>query len=444
MPHFWFKKVNDANEAVYWQRNLLNEIPLPLNWPVEVNYLEAKAFCQWKNSQSSENEKQFIRLPTEAEWLCLRDNVEGDLITWQTAPGNINNEGYASSCPVDQYEHNGLFDIVGNVWQWTESPIDGFHGFDVHPLYDDFSIPTFDGKHHLIKGGSWISSGNEATKHSRYAFRRHFFQHAGFRYVQSQTKKLPNLATNHYENDAIICQQLHAHYGQAKPAIPLAVNNYSQQITDELIRSVEKYQVATNTCLDLGCSVGRTSFVLAQHFNQIDAVDFSARYIRHGVHLQQGKSVRYTLENEGEIVDFYEFNLMDVELPCSDNILFSQGDISNLKGTFTGYDVILAQHVLEKSYDPRAFLQEVHSRLNAKGLLIVVSSYDFNEQQTSKDNWLGGLKVNGENVTGFDGMSSALSPHFNLVKQLQLTRPIKINKRNFALSFPHLSVWQLK
>ncbi len=440
MPRFWFKRANDNNEDVYWQRNLLNEIPLPLNWPVEVNYLEANAFCHWKNSQSIDNKKQFIRLPTEAEWLCLRDKVEGDLTTWQTAPGNLNNEGYASSCPVDQFEHYGLFDIVGNVWQWTESTIDGFHGFEVHPLYDDFSTPTFDGKHNLIKGGSWISSGNEITKHSRYAFRRHFFQHAGFRYVQSQSKELPNLESNHYENDTTICQQLHAQYGQAKSA----VKNYSQQITDQLIKCVEKYQVANNTCLDLGCSVGRTSFILAQYFNQVDGVDFSARYIRHGVNLQQGKSVRYLLEKEGDIVDFYEINLTDVDLPCSENIFFSQGDISNLKAVFKGYDAIVAQHVLEQSYDPRAFLQEVHTRLNAKGLLIIVSSYDFDEQYTVKENWLGGLKINGENVTGFEGLSLTLAPHFNLLEQQQLTRLIKINRRNFTLSFPHLSVWQLK
>jgi 5-histidylcysteine sulfoxide synthase/putative 4-mercaptohistidine N1-methyltranferase len=444
MPRFWFKKVNKNNEESYWQRNLLNEIPLPLNWPVEVNYLEAKAFCQWKNSQATDVDKQFIRLPTEAEWFCLRDNIEGDLTTWKTAPGNINNKGNASSCPVNQFEHNGVFDIVGNVWQWTESPIDGFQGFEVHPLYDDFSTPTFDGKHNLIKGGSWISSGNEATKHSRYAFRRHFFQHAGFRYVQSKQEELPNLAVNHYEVDTAICQQLHAQYGQAKSTMPIAVKHYSQQITDELITSIEKHKVEANTCLDLGCGVGRTSFVLAQHFKQVDAVDFSARYIRHGVNLQQGKSVRYILENEGDIVDFYEFNLRDVVLPCSKNICFSQGDVSNLKANLIGYDAIIAQHVLENTYDPLAFLKDVHLRLNAKGLLIIISNYDFDEKKTSKENWLGGLKVNGENVTGFEGLSLALIPNFQLLKQQQLTRPIKINRRNFILSFPHLSVWQLK
>jgi 5-histidylcysteine sulfoxide synthase/putative 4-mercaptohistidine N1-methyltranferase len=444
MPRFWFKKVNQNNEKMYWQRNLLNEIPLPLNWPVEVNYLEAKAFCHWKNSQRAGIDKQFIRLPTEAEWLCLRDNIEGDLTSWQTPAGNINNKGYASSCPVNKFEHNGLFDIVGNVWQWTESSIDGFKGFDVHPLYDDFSTPTFDGKHNLIKGGSWISSGNEATKHSRYAFRRHFFQHAGFRYVQSSNEKLPNLTANYYEVDTAICQQLHAQYGVEKSTIPITVEHYSKQITDTLIDCIGKYKIETNHCLDLGCGVGRTSFVLAQHFKQVDAVDFSARYLRHGVNLQNGKSVRYVLENEGDIVDYFEFNLKAITLPCSQNILFSQGDASNLKTDYKGYDVILAQHVLENTYDPHAFLKDVHLRLNPTGLLFVISSYDFDERKTNKENWLGGLKINGENVTGFEGLSLALIPNFTLLKQQQLTKPIKINRRNIALSFPHLSVWQLK
>jgi len=446
-PHFWVQKVSDTGEKCYWQRNLLTEMPLPLNWPVEVNYLEAKAFCQWRNSQSCESDEQHIRLLTEAEWLCLREKVNGDLMSWSEAPGNINREYYASSCPVDQFEHEGIFDVIGNVWQWTESPIDGFQGFEVHPLYDDFSTPTFDGKHNLIKGGSWISTGNEAQKHSRYAFRRHFFQHAGFRYVQSNKTKLPNLEANHYETDVNICQQLHAQYVMStQPSInnSFSVKNYSEQITDQVLSFVKKYKILANKILDLGCGVGRSSFVLAPHFKAVDGVDFSARYIRHGVNLQQGNAVRYCLANEGDIVDYYELTLEQLGLPKGKNINFNQGDASNLKGIFQGYDVILAQHVLEQSYDPRKLLQTVHQRLQKKGLLIIVSTYDFDEQNTVKSNWLGGLKVNGENVTGFDGLSELLAPHFNLIEQQQLTRVIQINLRKFTLSFPQLSVWQLK
>ena len=41
-----------------------------------------------------------------------------------------------------------------------------------------------------LKGGSWVSTGDEASRFARYAFRRHFLQHLGFRLAQS-TSSLP-------------------------------------------------------------------------------------------------------------------------------------------------------------------------------------------------------------------------------------------------------------
>jgi len=432
MPCFWFVKAQQ-----YFQRNLLNEIPLPMNWPAEVNYLEAKAFCQWKSEKSQSN----IRLPSEAEWLCLRDKISTDLDNWQQAPGNINLEYFASSCPVDLFENAGFFDITGNVWQWTESTIDGFNGFNVHPLYDDFSTPTFDGKHNLIKGGSWISTGNEAIKHSRYAFRRHFFQHAGFRYVESKSRDIPLLAENHYETSREVCQQLDSHYA----ASYLDVINYPEQIAKLVLQLVSQYKTSKTKLLDLGCSVGRTSFELAGFFQHIDAVDFSARYIQHGVKLQQGQSVRYVMESEGELIDFKEVNLTKLDLPTDcNNISFSQGDACNLKPVFKEYNVILAQHILENSYDPALFLASAARRLNDNGLLIIVSNYSYNTDKTQQEKWLGGIKVNGENLTGFDGLSLKLSKKFDLLEQQEIPRILKTNQRNFTVSQSHITVWQLK
>ncbi|WDE11348.1 5-histidylcysteine sulfoxide synthase [Thalassomonas haliotis] len=432
MPRFWLKK-----GASYYQRNLLCEMPLPLDWPVEVNYLEAKAFCQWKSRQSS----GYIRLPTEAEWYCLRDKIPTDLVNWQEAPGNINLEYFASSCPVNRFETDGLFDITGNVWQWTESAIDGFNGFEVHPLYDDFSTPTFDGKHNLIKGGSWISTGNEACRSSRYAFRRHFFQHAGFRYIHSEFEDIPTIAVNHYETSREICQQLESHYGD--PCLNLG--NYAERLAQKLIAVTDKYAVPRGKVLDLGCSVGRCAFELASVFDHIDAVDFSARYIQHGVRLQQGNRVRYTCENEGDIVDFKEISLSRLGLEQGrDKINFCQGDAANLKAIFSGYDIILAQQVLELSYDPRLFLATIRQRLKAGGLLVLVSDYSFSEQVTEKSKWLGGVKVNGENVTGFDGLQQRLAEHFILLEQQEITRVLKSNRRNYHVSEQQLTVWQLK
>ncbi|WP_206483462.1 5-histidylcysteine sulfoxide synthase [Thalassotalea sp. G2M2-11] len=428
MPRFWLKRGEH-----YFQRNLLNEIPLPLNWPVEVNCLEAKAFCLWKGEQ----EQKYIRLPTEAEWYCLREKVTGDLVQWQEAPANINLEYYASSCPVDRFSSQDFFDVCGNVWQWTESAIDAFDGFNVHPLYDDFSTPTFDGKHNLIKGGSWISTGNEALKSSRYAFRRHFFQHAGFRYVESEHPEVPLTPVNRYETDFDVCQQLILHYGENSSV------NFPTQLAHFIIPLLSEYKVAQQKLLNLGCSVGATAFALSPSFNAIDAVDFSARFIQFGVKLQGGESLRYQSVVEGDIVAFNEVNASEVCQHNAENIQFSQGDAVNLKPIFKGYDVIVLQQVLEQCYDPKQVLRTIHTRLNRGGLLVVASDYTFDAQITKRENWLGGIKVNGENVTGFDGLSLLLAEHFSLLKQTQLPLDIHINQRQSLRKSIDVTVWQL-
>ncbi|MFB0975253.1 MAG: 5-histidylcysteine sulfoxide synthase, partial [Tolumonas sp.] len=167
-PTFW---QGDAAQPQSLQLRLMcKEIPMPWDWPVETNQLEAAAYCRWKAARTGLP----IQLPSEAEWMVLRNTIDVDKPDWNKAPGNINLEYWSSSCPIDQFRQGQFYDVIGNVWQWTSTAIDGFEGFRVHPLYDDFSTPTFDGKHSLIKGGSWISTGNLAIKNSRYAFRRHF------------------------------------------------------------------------------------------------------------------------------------------------------------------------------------------------------------------------------------------------------------------------------
>ncbi|QOL27246.1 5-histidylcysteine sulfoxide synthase [Thalassotalea sp. LPB0316] len=437
MPRFWFKENGN-----YYQRNLLNAMPLPLDWPVEVNYLEAKAFCNWLGHTQGKN----IRLPSEAEWYCLRDRIQGDITQWPEAKGNINLEYYASSCPVNRFEHKQFYDVIGNVWQWTESAIDGFNGFEVHPLYDDFSTPTFDGKHNLIKGGSWISTGNEAIKYSRYAFRRHFMQHAGFRYIESHSDSIPDIEVNHFITNKEITQQLACYYAKGGDH-QFAMPNYADQLAQKVSDISERYQTPRARLLELGCSVGKTSFLLSSLFEQVDGVDFSARFIQHAVKLQQGEAVRYSIENEGEIVDFNEVTLSQFEQFNGQsiqpqNVLFSQGDAGNLKPIFTDYDIIVAQQLLEQCYDARSFLAQVADRLNSRGLFILVSDYSINPERVPAEKRLGGTKINGENVTGFDAVSEILMPSFELIEQDQMTKVIPQNNRQARLSIMHISVWQ--
>ena len=427
-PLFWLE-----DPAGYRYRTLTRIVEMPWNWPAEVNCLEAKAFCNWL----AEKEGKPIRLPTEDEWYRLRDLHDiPDQPYWGKAPGNINLEHWTSSCPVDHFRFGDFYDIIGNVWQWTETPITGFAGFMVHPWYDDFSTPTFDTRHNLIKGGSWISTGNEATRDSRYAFRRHFFQHAGFRCLEAaQPLEAPQAM---YETDSAVSQYCEAHYGRDY----FGVANFPATcagICLELMADKPK-----NRALDLGCSVGRASFELAKEFEFVNGLDFSARFIRIGYRLQEKGSVRYELPEEGEIVSYHVRRLADLGLAeAAGRVEFFQADALNLKPQFTGYDLILAANLLDRLRDPGAFLATVHERLNDGGLLVIASPYTWLTEFTMKEKWLGGYRRDGEPYPTLDGLKDHLWAHFTMEGEPRdVEFVLRETSRKFQHSLSQLTVWR--
>lgn len=429
-PTFW---INQSGQWYY--RSMTEEHPMPWSWPADVNYLEAKAFCNWLAARTGEP----IRLPTEAEWHRLyQHTVQDHYPLWKQAPGNIDLAYYASSMPVDHFTfgeaHFG--DVVGNVWQWTETAIDGLEGFKVHPAYDDFSVPTFDGQHNLIKGGSWISTGNEAHKDSRYAFRRHFFQHAGFRYVESEQKVEQNFNT--YETDELISQYLEFHYGDEYFNVP----NFPKACIDTLIQFVDLS--ANRRALDLGCAVGRSSFELVKYYDHVDALDFSTRFIRNAINLVEHGEVKYMIPTEGELTEIKSFSLSSIGLgDKANNIDFAQGDACNLKAKYDNYDLIFAGNLIDRLYQPKQFLSSIKDRINVGGYLVITSPYTWLEEFTEKQNWLGGVKINGENLTTLDALKQHLKTDFDMIGLPQdVPFVIRETARKHQHTVAQLTVWK--
>lgn len=429
MPLFWRKDEQDK----YWLRTMASLIPMPWDWPVEVNYLEAKAFTNWLAAITGKS----LRLPVEDEWYVLRDaNVNTDQPYWDKAPGNINLEHYASSCPVTKFAQKDFYDVIGNVWQWTETPIYAFPGFDVHPHYDDFSTPTFDTRHNLIKGGSWISTGNEAIRDSRYAFRRHFYQHAGFRYVESDAPVIILEELYETEPDVVVwCDaqwKNHAIWGES----------FSARLINHIIPHLK--DMVKDSALAMGCKTGRAAFELARYFEYVTGVDFTARHINVACDMKEKGRIRYVTTDEGVIQSFHEVNLADFGLEhLANKVDFWQADASNLNPKFTGYNLILIEDLLTVTYNPRHFLNMIHERLNAGGLLVIADSYDWDETRTQQENWIGGIRKDGEPYTTLEGLSDILQTHFErLSETVEIPRYLKRNNYNYNAALAQVTLWQ--
>ncbi len=430
-----------ARQPTFWRRDgaewrlrlMLEEVDMPWDWPVEVNQHEARAFCNWLAARTG----QPVRLPTEDEWYRLYDLAGlAEVPAGQPAGANIHLDHWASSCPVNRFAQGEFFDVAGNVWQWTETPIYPFAGFQVHPLYDDFTTPTFDGRHILFKGGSWIACGNESLPAARYAFRRHFFQHAGFRYVVSDVHEAPPVSS--YETDKLLSEYAEFHYGQEY----FGVANFPRALVELAVQAMGDRP--RRTALDLGCATGRASFELARYFDRVTGIDFSARFIGLGTQLAEQGVLRYTLVEEGELVSWHECSLAGLGLDeVRGKVEFFQGDACNLKPMHAGYDLILAANLIDRLYSPARLLDTVHERLNPGGLLVIASPCTWLVEHTPRQEWLGGFKRDSENVTTLDGIKAHLAGRFSLVQgPLEVPFVIRETRRKFQHTLSEVTIWQ--
>lgn len=397
-PTFWIKK-----DAKYFLREINRVVPLPLNYPVDVNFYEAEAFCKYKSEKLGFE----VRLPSEDEYYRLYDFVDA-----QNKQANIGLKQFNQS-RVDKYKFDDFYDVAGNVWQWSLTPIYPFDGFVTHSIYDDFTTPTFDDRHALIKGGSFISLGNETLRSARYAFRKHFFQHAGFRYVKSSNEYKTQLNKNFYESDESISSYCDLYYGKD--------NLYTNYV--DLLRPYLK-DLKNSKALDLGCCVGRTSFELAKIYDEVLGIDFSANYINIGVKLKLYDFVNYKIKKEDKTFEERAISLKDFDLEkVKDKVSFMQGDACNLKEIYKDFDLIFYSSLIDKLYYPKKFLEDVSRRINKNGFFVFLSSHNWFNKHINENN---------------------LFLEFELLDKIEVSSFIKMKNKNYENKTLLMSIWKKK
>jgi formylglycine-generating enzyme len=156
---------------------------------VHVTFGDADAYCRWAGKM----------LPTEAEWECAaRGGIDGAAYawgdefhpdgramanTWQgTFPWeNLADDGFEATSPVGTFPANGygLYDMIGNVWEWTTDWFRAAHDVDAakpccvphnprgpraEDSYDP-GQPTVRIPRKVIKGGSHLCAPNYCQRY---------------------------------------------------------------------------------------------------------------------------------------------------------------------------------------------------------------------------------------------------------------------------------------
>ena len=183
---------------------------------VHVSYEDAAAYAAWAGNT----------LPTEAEWeFAARGGLEGAMFTWgndhcpngkpaaNTWQGefpwqNLAADGFEGTAPVGTFPANGygLYDMAGNVWEWTEDWWTQQHAGDVEKacciphnprggdLAESFdpSQPQFKISRKVVKGGSHLCAPNYCLRYRPSARRPQMIDtsttHIGFRCIVRSNK----------------------------------------------------------------------------------------------------------------------------------------------------------------------------------------------------------------------------------------------------------------
>ena len=124
------------------------------NRPVEnITWRDAQAFIKRLNAI----DKQHVyRLPTEFEWEYAARAGAQDDISWKEIFASAVLGGNAPSVGGTKKENVwGLYDMLGNVWEWVED-------FYNEKIFAD-PVPPVIGKQHVLKGAAFTSDVKNAT-----------------------------------------------------------------------------------------------------------------------------------------------------------------------------------------------------------------------------------------------------------------------------------------
>ena len=153
-PHYWLQRDGAALEyTLHGVQPRLADAPV-----CHVSGYEADAYARWAG----------VRLPTESEWEhAAADAAAADAAAAGAEPGGVD-DGYYH--PRAARKGDGLRQLYGDCWQWTQSAYSSYPGFTASPG----AIGEYNGKfmsnQWVLRGGSCVSKAEQVRPSYRNFF----------------------------------------------------------------------------------------------------------------------------------------------------------------------------------------------------------------------------------------------------------------------------------
>ncbi len=220
----WVNDFQNADNERYMKLYFSN--PVYDDYPVVgVTWEQANAFCEWRTNfllkglGSAAKNIQRYRLPTEIEWEFAARGKEGNPFPWESTEvksdkgcfyanfkpdrGNYTKDGslITSKCGIFSANSNGLYDMAGNVAEWTstvytEAGVESMSDMNPELKYNAAKEDPYRLKKKSVRGGSWKDPESMILSAWRsYEYQNQPRSYIGFRCVRTMVSDNSKAAT---------------------------------------------------------------------------------------------------------------------------------------------------------------------------------------------------------------------------------------------------------